>query len=277
MPSFAEESAASATSAGQHEHLRRDAPAVQTRPAEDVTLHEGDLPVVQEFGNRIARPTPDDDQVELLGRGIGHAASQPEPPPVCGRHFDAPTVIATATDLPARVCGSHMLSRGRCDCPTDAGTAGSCGWAGLHVTLRGMVERPTGDGFIRCSDGHVRWGVYGAAGVVFVVREGDDPDVRTKPRLMLQKRSAFAHEGGTWSCAGGALDLGETPFEGALREAMEEVGTVPGNTDPARRVRVRPRDRLDVHDRRRGGRGALRGIDELRDRRRRVVHLRRGR
>ena len=45
---------------------------------------------------------------------------------------------------------------------------------------------------------------------------------------MLQKRSAFAHEGGTWSCAGGALDLGETPMEGALREAMEEVGDVPG-------------------------------------------------
>ena len=45
---------------------------------------------------------------------------------------------------------------------------------------------------------------------------------------MLQKRSAFAHEGGTWSCAGGALDLGETPIEGALREASEEVGAIPG-------------------------------------------------
>ncbi len=77
---------------------------------------------------------------------------------------------------------------------------------------------------MRCSDGHVRWGVYGAAGVVFVVREAGS----TQPRLMLQKRSAFAHEGGTWSCAGGALDLGETPLEGALREAMEEVGEMPG-------------------------------------------------
>ncbi|MET0910066.1 MAG: NUDIX hydrolase [Ilumatobacteraceae bacterium] len=91
-----------------------------------------------------------------------------------------------------------------------------------------MVERRTGDGFMRCSDGHVRWGVYGAAGVVFVVRDTDTEDGAAVPRLMLQKRSAFAHEGGTWSCAGGALDLGETPIEGALREAMEEVGTVPG-------------------------------------------------
>jgi 8-oxo-dGTP pyrophosphatase MutT (NUDIX family) len=45
---------------------------------------------------------------------------------------------------------------------------------------------------------------------------------------MLQKRSAMAHEGGTWSCAGGALDRGEMPLDGALREAAEEVGTIPG-------------------------------------------------
>ena len=44
---------------------------------------------------------------------------------------------------------------------------------------------------------------------------------------MLQKRSAMAHEGGTWSCAGGALDQGEMPLDGALREAIEEVGSIP--------------------------------------------------
>ena len=37
--------------------------------------------------------------------------------------------------------------------------------------------RRTGDGFMTCSDGHVRWGVYGAAGVVFVVRFPDGPRV----------------------------------------------------------------------------------------------------
>lgn len=83
------------------------------------------------------------------------------------------------------------------------------------------MSRRSGDGFVRCSDGHVRWGVFGAAGVVFVQRTADGPLV------MLQRRSAFAHEGGTWSCAGGALDEGETPLDGGLREASEEVGAVP--------------------------------------------------
>jgi 8-oxo-dGTP diphosphatase len=79
----------------------------------------------------------------------------------------------------------------------------------------------SGSAFLRCSDGQVRWGLYGAAGVVFVVRFPDGP------RVMLQKRSELAHEGGTWSCAGGALDLGEQPLAGALREASEEVGPIP--------------------------------------------------
>jgi 8-oxo-dGTP diphosphatase len=83
--------------------------------------------------------------------------------------------------------------------------------------------RRSGDGFMRCSDGHVRWGIFGAAGVVFVTRGADGPLV------MLQKRSAWSHEGGTWSCAGGALDEGESAYDGALREAAEEIGTVPGH------------------------------------------------
>lgn len=85
-----------------------------------------------------------------------------------------------------------------------------------------MHARRSGDGFLRCSDGHVRWGIFGAAGVLFVLRPDGEP-----PLVMLQKRSAFAHEGGTWSCAGGAIDEGETPYEAALREASEEVGAIP--------------------------------------------------
>jgi 8-oxo-dGTP diphosphatase len=85
------------------------------------------------------------------------------------------------------------------------------------------VRGRTGDGFIRCSDGRVRWGLFGAAGVVFVYRHPVEGVL-----VMLQKRSAFAHEGGTWSCAGGALEMDESPLAGALREASEEVGAIPG-------------------------------------------------
>lgn len=87
-----------------------------------------------------------------------------------------------------------------------------------------MWHRRSGDGFMRCSDGHVRWGVFGAAGVLFLLFD----DVQG-PLVMLQQRSAMAHEGGTWSCAGGAIDEGETPFEAALREASEEVGDIPAD------------------------------------------------
>ena len=57
-----------------------------------------------------------------------------------------------------------------CDCATRLSDIRGAGW--------GVFERRTGDGFMRCSDGHVRWGIYGAAGVVFVVRE---PDARPDP------------------------------------------------------------------------------------------------
>ncbi len=97
-----------------------------------------------------------------------------------------------------------------------------------------VFERRTGDGFIRCGDGHVRWGIFGAAGAVFVVRDDGVPHV------MLQKRSAMAHEGGTWSCAGGALDQGEMPYDGALRESTEEVGAIPGTPRPLGEYVFRP-------------------------------------
>ena len=84
-----------------------------------------------------------------------------------------------------------------------------------------MVLRRSGDGFLTCSDGRTRWGRFGAAGVVFVFHGEVGPEV------MLQLRSAMAHEGGTWSCPGGAIDKGETTFEAALRESSEEVGDPP--------------------------------------------------
>lgn len=79
----------------------------------------------------------------------------------------------------------------------------------------------SGDGFLTCDDGHVRWGRYGAAGALFVL-QGE-----SGCQVMMQLRSARAHEGGTWSCPGGAMNLNESPLAAALREATEEVGAPP--------------------------------------------------
>lgn len=111
------------------------------------------------------------------------------------------------------VCDGILRVADRSDDPEQPGPRGQRG-------LLGHVRRP-GDGFLRCADGHTRWGLYGAAGALFVV-EGD-----RGLEALLQLRSSFAHEGGTWSCPGGAIEPGETSLMTALREATEEVGAPP--------------------------------------------------
>jgi 8-oxo-dGTP diphosphatase len=78
--------------------------------------------------------------------------------------------------------------------------------------------RSSGDGFVRAADGRPRWGLYGAAGVL--VRHVDDEG----SWYFLARRSEHTHRGGTWAIPGGALDLGESPLDGALREFAEEIG-----------------------------------------------------
>lgn len=45
---------------------------------------------------------------------------------------------------------------------------------------------------------------------------------------MLQHRVSWSHFGGTWGLPGGALHEGESPVDGALREAAEEAGIPDG-------------------------------------------------
>ena len=42
--------------------------------------------------------------------------------------------------------------------------------------------------------------------------------------VVLQHRALWSHHGGTWGVPGGALNFGESAFDGALREAEEEAG-----------------------------------------------------
>ena len=71
-----------------------------------------------------------------------------------------------------------------------------------------------GDGFVTLADGSVRWGRFGAAGVL--ARCGDE--------FFVARRSTHCHEGGTWAIPGGALGRDEAPLDGALREFVEEIG-----------------------------------------------------
>jgi 8-oxo-dGTP diphosphatase len=81
----------------------------------------------------------------------------------------------------------------------------------------------SGDGFLRLADGTMRWGRFGAAGVL--LRHVDDGG---EPVYFVARRSEWCHQGGTWAVPGGALNHGESPLEGALREFAEEIGVVPG-------------------------------------------------
>ncbi|HVA43628.1 MAG TPA: NUDIX hydrolase [Acidimicrobiales bacterium] len=90
------------------------------------------------------------------------------------------------------------------------------------MALRGG-GRGSGDGFVTVSDGSVRWGRFGAAGVL--VRHIDTEGVHW---YFLARRSIHTHQGGSWAVPGGALDHGESPLEGALREFGEEIGPLGG-------------------------------------------------
>lgn len=77
-----------------------------------------------------------------------------------------------------------------------------------------------GDGWVECACGSRHWGLAGAAGLL-VIRFGADGSPQA---AILQHRAPWSHQGGTWAVPGGALVPGETPVEGALREAAEEAG-----------------------------------------------------
>ena len=86
------------------------------------------------------------------------------------------------------------------------------------ATLSGLVTVNDGNGWVDCACGHRHWGRNGAAGLL-LLRPGD-----RGPEVLLQLRSAWTHQGGTWGLPGGARDSHETTSEAARREATEETG-----------------------------------------------------
>lgn len=87
-----------------------------------------------------------------------------------------------------------------------------------------IAAKGDGDGHVKCAQGHTHWGRFGAAGMLL-----DHTDSNTGVRrYLLQHRSPWVMEGGTWGIPGGAMDSHETPEVAALRELSEEVGQPPG-------------------------------------------------
>ena len=84
-----------------------------------------------------------------------------------------------------------------------------------------MVARD-GDGWIQCNCGSKHWGLHGAAGILLI--RGNS--------ILLQHRAPWVHNGDTWGIPGGARDSHETILEGALREAVEEIGIDPTLVEP---------------------------------------------
>ncbi|MBC7639763.1 MAG: glutamate--cysteine ligase [Rhodoferax sp.] len=96
------------------------------------------------------------------------------------------------------------------------------GWPGVLDVVRVADHQPhretvnDGNGWVECDCGHRHWGRHGAAGLL-LLRPGD-----RGAEVLLQLRSSWTHQGGTWGLPGGARDSHETTSQAARREAREE-------------------------------------------------------
>lgn len=85
-----------------------------------------------------------------------------------------------------------------------------------------------GDGWYDCACGHKHWGIHGAAGILLARRDSTTGDIS---EVVLQHRSPLSMQGGTWGAPGGAFADGESPYEGALRESLEEASIHPADIE----------------------------------------------
>ena len=91
-----------------------------------------------------------------------------------------------------------------------------------YRSVQKVSSHGDGDGRVQCSQGHIHWGLNGAAGILI-----KNTDHQGTNRYLLTLRSPAVMEGSCWGIPGGAIDSHETPQEGALREASEEISGVP--------------------------------------------------
>jgi 8-oxo-dGTP pyrophosphatase MutT (NUDIX family) len=63
----------------------------------------------------------------------------------------------------------------------------------------------------------------GAAGLLLTRRTPSGSRGDETAEVLLQHRAEWVHHGGTWSVPGGAIHSGETAWDAALREVVEET------------------------------------------------------
>ena len=105
------------------------------------------------------------------------------------------------------------------------------GWAGVQQVVRvdavgAAANAPPrtlndGNGWVDCACGLRHWGRNGAAGLL-ILRPGEGGQ-----EVLMQLRSPWTHQGGTWGLPGGARDSHESTAAAARREAAEETGLDP--------------------------------------------------
>src|SRR5699024_5135425 len=82
-----------------------------------------------------------------------------------------------------------------------------------------------GEGVAIGAPGSRRSGTLRAAGL-FLCAPADDS---AEPVVLMQHRAWWTNRGDTWALPGGAIDHGESPEQGAMRETQEETGLDPAD------------------------------------------------
>ena len=91
--------------------------------------------------------------------------------------------------------------------------------AGVPIRVPVPWGGADGDGFVFFPNGERRWGLHGASGVL--IRHIDEQG--TEAFFLAQRGDNVEGGRSQWAIPGGAMDKGETPVEGAIREFREEI------------------------------------------------------
>lgn len=144
-----------------------------------------------------------------------------------------PALLHRSIDYPAQkyIMSKEMPKNGRSRTRDEKKQVGPIPRASQKKeTASPRRKRAKASGTVSCSEPgchEAHFGAWGAAGLLLVRHQGDNPG-GAPTHVVMQHRSFRTAHGGTWALPGGGIDEGETPAEAALREAEEEVGLPAG-------------------------------------------------